>query len=255
MKAVRSAPYAMSDAEWQTRCDLAACYRLVAMMGWDDLLATHISARLPDEDGRELFLLNPYGWLFEEITASSLVKIDAAGEIVGDSVHKVNRAGFVIHSAVHMARADAGCVMHLHTLDGVAVSGVEGGLLPLNQTAMLINAQVAFHEFEGVAVDTDERQRLARDLGTKDLMLLRNHGTLAVGRDIADCFNKMYFFERSCSVQVRTCGMNLPLHPAPPAAIAKANTFMEVSSPDYAAKYLWPAMLRRLDRQLPGYDS
>lgn len=244
----------MSDAEAQMRRDLAACYRLVALYGWDDMLATHISARLPDEDGKECFLLNPVGLMFEEITASSLVKVNMDGEIISDTPYKVNRAGFVIHSAVHAARHDAGCVIHLHSLDGVAVSAMEDGILPLNQSAITIAPHVAFHEYEGVATNEDERARLAADLGNKPLMLLRNHGTLAVGPSVAGAFVLMYLLETCCTIQVRALGMGQKLHAADPKVIAEMGKMMDnFEFAKYAEGLAWPALLRKLDRENPGY--
>lgn len=245
---------AMSPEEARLRRDLAACYRLVAYYGWDDMIGTHISARLPDENGKECFLINPFGMMFDEITASSLIKVDVEGEVLQDSPYMVNRAGFVIHSAVHMARPDAGCVMHLHSRDGVAVSTLQEGLLPLNQGAMFLANHIAFHEYEGVALDEGERQRLAADLGNKPLMLLRNHGTLAVGKTVPATFVLMYGLEMSCTVQVRTLGMGRPLHAADPKVIAKGTAMMDAGMIDsYADSLAWPALLRKLDRELPGY--
>lgn len=192
----------LTDAERAVRVDLAACYRLVALYGWDDLIFTNISARVPGPEHH--FLINPYGMMFEEITASSLVKIGLDGKPVGASPYPVNPAGFTIHSAVHEAREDAGCVMHLHTPDGTAVSSSRERLLPLNQTAQLVIPDLAYHDYEGVALDHDERPRLQRDLGTKNTMLLHNHGTLTVGRTCADAFLRMYYLERACTMQVRT---------------------------------------------------
>ena len=171
----------VSEEEWQLRVDLAATYRLVAMHGWDDMIFTHISVRVPGPVHH--FLINPYGMLFEEITASSLVKIDLAGNIVMDSPYFVNPAGFTIHSAIHSAREDAQCVLHLHTDDGVAVSAQKDGLQPITQQSMLLASQLAYHDYEGVALDLDERERLIQDIGDKKLMVLRNHGTLAVGEN------------------------------------------------------------------------
>lgn len=242
----------ISAAEQEMRRDLAACYRLVALFGWDDLVATHISARLPDEDA---FLLNPFGMLFEEVTASSLVKIDANGQILDPSPYEVNKAGFVIHSAIHQARHDAACVIHLHTRTGVAVSALEEGLLPLNQTAMLISNDIAFHEYEGVATNLGERERLARDLGDKNLMLLRNHGTLALGATIADAFTSIYFLEWACAVQVNTLGMGRPLHAADPDVIASVASGRQMGPTAFARDLVWPAMLRKVDRLSPGYDQ
>src|SRR5271166_6569319 len=192
----------MSDAEWQLRINLAATYRLVALYGWDDLIFTHISARIPGPEHQ--FLINPYGMMFEEITASSLVKVGMDGNPIGHSAYSVNPAGFTIHSAVHEVREDAGCVMHLHTPDGTAVATSKEGLLPLNQTAQPVLPDLAYHDYEGVALDHDERPRLQKDLGTKNIMLLRNHGTLTAGKTCAEAFLRMYFLERACTMQVRT---------------------------------------------------
>ena len=201
MNAIPSLKNSVSDAEWQARLDLAATYRLVALYGWDELIFTHISARVPGPEHH--FLVNPYGMLFEEITASTLVKVDMDGAVVGASEFPVNPAAFTIHSAVHMSRADAGCVIHLHTLDGVAVSAQEQGLLPLDQHAMLLLGDLAYHDYEGVALDLDERERLIADLGERNVMILRNHGTLTVGKTCADAFMRMFFLERACAIQTR----------------------------------------------------
>jgi ribulose-5-phosphate 4-epimerase/fuculose-1-phosphate aldolase len=184
----------VSDEEWAIRVDLAAAYRMVAYYGWDDLIFTHLSARIPGPEHH--FLLNPYQLMFEEVTASSLVKVDVSGNPVEPTPFITNPAGFTIHSAIHMAREDAQAVMHLHTPAGQAVSAHSEGLLPLTQTAMLVRQDVAFHDYEGVAVDLDERERLVANLGTKGAMLLRNHGTLAVGKNVGECFVKLYFLER-----------------------------------------------------------
>jgi len=241
----------MTDAEWQVRVDLAACYRLVALNGWDDFIATHISARVPGT--HDTFLINRLGLTFEEITASNLVRIDADGRVTDGSDAPVNPAGFTIHSAVHQAREDAGCVIHLHTLDGMAVSALEEGLLPLNQTAMLAGADISFHDYEGVALDLDERGRLQRDLGSHNMMVLRNHGTLALGASVAEAFIRIYTLERACTVQVRTLGMNRPLHDADPEVIARTGE-MGRDAARYAA-IAWPAALRRAQRLSPGFDT
>src|SRR6201992_4016953 len=199
---LKEVPSGMSAAEWEQRINLAACYRLVAHYGWDDLVDTHISARVPGPEHH--FLINPYGLLFDEITASSLVKVDLDGNQLTKSEYSINPAGFTIHSAVHEVREDAGCVMHLHTPDGTAVSTSKEGLLPLNQTAQLVLPDLAYHDYEGVALDLDERPRLQRDLGPKNIMLLHNHGTLTVGRTCGEAFSRMYFLERACTMQVRT---------------------------------------------------
>lgn len=240
--------------EMQIRRDLAAAYRLVAHFGWDDLIATHISARLPVPG--EVFLINPFGMMFDEVTASSLVKINAEGEKLQPSKYDANRAGFVIHSAVHQARPDAGCVMHLHTRDGVAVSALKEGLLPLNQTALTVYDDLTFHDYEGVALDLDERARLQNDLGSKNLMLLRNHGTLAVGRTIAEAFTRMYLLEWACTVQVRTLGMRGDLQLPSDASIAKvaAQTNPETMN-KFSNDLVWPALLRKLDRIDSSYKD
>lgn len=244
----------IDQKERKMRRDLAAAYRLVAHFGWDDLLATHLSARVP---GKDCFLINPFGLMFEEVTASSLVKIDHNGEVLQDTPFTVNKAGFVIHSAVHAARPDANCVIHLHTRDGVAVSATAAGLLPLNQTAIIAGASIARHEFEGVAVNDAERERLAFDLGDCDMMLLSNHGTLTVGASVAEAFLNMYFLEWACSVQVRTLSMGLPLQSACPDVIERTQAEFGISRSPFATRYavdlVWPALLRKLDRVNPGY--
>jgi ribulose-5-phosphate 4-epimerase/fuculose-1-phosphate aldolase len=191
-------------AEWQRRVDLAACYRLVAMFGWDDLIFTHISARVPGPEHH--FLINPYGMMFSEITASSLVKVDLHGRKVLDSPYDINPAGFVIHSAVHEARDDASCVLHVHSVNGVAISAQEDGVLPLSQHSIFVLSSLAYHDYEGVALEDDEKPRLVRDLGDKRFLMLRNHGLLTVGRSVAEAFVAMYFFETSCMIQVRAQG-------------------------------------------------
>ncbi len=238
-----------NDAEWNVRVDLAACYRLVALYGWDDLIFTHISARLPGPE--HLFLINPYGMMFEEITASSLVKIGLDGRPIGKSAFPVNPAGFTIHSAVHETREDAGCVIHLHTPDGTAVSTSKERLLPLNQTAQLLLPDLAYHDYEGVALDHDERPRLQKDLGNKNLMLLHNHGTLTVGRTCAEAFLRMYFLERACTMQVRTrmLGDRSMDYPADEAVIDKnAELARSGGFSKLAEALVWPALLRKLDR-------
>jgi ribulose-5-phosphate 4-epimerase/fuculose-1-phosphate aldolase len=237
--------------EAAVRIDLAAAYRLVALFGWDDLVFTHISARVPGPEHH--FLINPYGWMFEEITASSLVKVDLQGNVVGESREMVNPAGFTIHSAIHDARKDAGCVMHLHTVAGTAVSSQEAGLLPLNQTAMLLNGRVAYHDFEGVALNHDERPRLVADLGDKTAMILRNHGTLVTGRSVAEAFTTMYFLERSCEMQVAAQAggpLRIP-HDDVQDVVEQQSHGLSV----VADKLVWPGLLRRLDRQNPGYAA
>src|SRR6266481_9897160 len=207
----------VSEPEWQTRVDLAAAYRLVALYGWDDLIFTHISARVPGADHH--FLLNPYGMMFDEVTASSLVKVDLAGNKVTDSPYFVNPAGFTIHRAVHAARADALCVMHLHTDYGIAVSAQKDGLLPLSQQAMLVLSSLAYHDYEGVALNDDEKPRLVADLGDKTSMILRNHGLLTVGRTAAEAFLAMFLLERACKIQILAQSGNGALVPIPDSII------------------------------------
>jgi ribulose-5-phosphate 4-epimerase/fuculose-1-phosphate aldolase len=241
----------VSAEEWQLRIDLAATYRLVAQHGWDDMIFTHISARVPGPEHH--FLINPYGLLFDEITASSLVKIDLNGEKVQETPYPVNPAGFTIHSALHMNRDDAHCIIHLHSTDGVAVSAQADGLLPLDQHAMLINADLAYHDYEGVALDLDERDRLVKDVGDKNLMLLRNHGTLAIGKSCADAFLRMYYLERSCSMQVRALAggvkLNWPNQGVPEKTAGQGKGGFDGPIGQLA----WPALLRKLDRTDPGY--
>ncbi|GAB5544409.1 MAG: class II aldolase/adducin family protein [Sandaracinaceae bacterium] len=236
------------------RVDLAAAYRLVAHYGWDDLIFTHLSARAPGPEHH--FFINPYGMLFEEITASSLVKVDLAGDKVEDSPWPVNPAGFTIHSAVHEAREDAACVMHLHTVDGVAVSVMDCGLLPQTQTAMVVHADLAYHEYEGIALDHAERPRLAQDLGDKGCMMLWNHGTLTLGRSVAEAFFRMYALERACSTQVRFMA-GPGIHEAPEGIAAKVAA--QVAVPEFGRVVIdelaWPALKRMLDRRDPSYKD
>jgi ribulose-5-phosphate 4-epimerase/fuculose-1-phosphate aldolase len=246
----------MSEAERRIRRDLAACYRLVAMNGWDDLLATHISARLPDAEGH-VFLINPIGLMFDEMTASSLVKVNLEGDILQDTPHSINRAGFVIHSAVHGARPDAQCVIHLHTTAGVAVSALEEGLLPLNQTAMIVAPHIAFHAYEGVATSEAERARIVADLGDRRLMLLRNHGTLSVADSIAEAFMQIAMLEWACAAQVQTLSMGRPLHDADEAVIRSTGQLLDnvADSSKFANALLWPALLRKITRINPGFED
>jgi len=241
----------VSAEEWKLRVDLAATYRLVALHGWDDMIFTHISARVPGPEHH--FLINPYGLLFDEITASSLVKIDLDGQKVGESPYPVNPAGFTIHSALHMNRDDAHCIIHLHSTDGVAVSAQADGLLPLDQHAMLITGDIAYHDYEGVALDLDERERLVKDVGNKHMMLLRNHGTLAIGKSCADAFLRMYYLERSCSMQVRALAggvkLNWPNQGVPEKTADQGSAAFE----GLIGGLAWPALLRKLDRVDPSY--
>lgn len=242
----------LPEAEARVRVDLAAAYRLVALFGWDDLIFTHLSARVPDT---EHFLINPYGQMFEEITASSLVKIDADGNKVEDSPHEVSRPGFVIHSAVHQGRPDAHAVMHVHTNDGLAVSAQKGGLRPLTQTAMVALGQgVAYHDYEGLAVDLGERERLVGDLGSANLLILRNHGTLSVGESVAQAFVRLYFLERACTAQVGALSAGGgELNEAPAAAIERTAAGARAGLGQVGEQLVWPALRRKLDRLDSGY--
>jgi ribulose-5-phosphate 4-epimerase/fuculose-1-phosphate aldolase len=241
----------VSDEEWQARVDLAALYRLVALNGWDDLVYTHISARIPGPEHH--FLINPYGLYFDEITASSLIKIDVEGQILQETEHFINPAGFTIHSAVHTSREDAHYVMHLHTDQGVAVSAQKEGLLPLSQHALIILPNVAYHDYEGIALNHDERSRLVADLGEKNAMILRNHGTLAVGKTAADCWIHMYYLEKSCLQQVQAqSGGRDGLLLAPESAQAEVKNQIRMG---IGGGLAWPGALRRLDRLSPGYDA
>ena len=241
----------VSEQEWQVRQDLAAAYRLVAHYGWDDMVFTHLSARVPGPD--EHFLLNPFGYLFSEVSASNLVKVDVDGNIVLDNGHQVNAAGFTIHSAVHMSRTDAHAVMHLHTDSGVAVSSTKNGFLPLNQHAMFVYHDVTYHDWEGVALNLDERQRLVADLGNHHLMILRNHGTLALGGSVASCFMRMYYLERACKIQVSACAQG-ELHLPPEAAVQMMQeTFNKPESWEGISVSAWVALRRLADRLDPSY--
>jgi ribulose-5-phosphate 4-epimerase/fuculose-1-phosphate aldolase len=237
--------------EAEARRDLAAVYRLVALNGWDDLIFTHISARVPGPEHH--FLINPFGLRFEEITASSLVKIDLEGNPVEPTEHIVNPAGFVIHSALHMAREDAQCVIHLHTNDGVAVAAQEGGLLPLTQHAMMVEGEVAYHDYEGIAFDLDERERLVTDMGAKHLLLLRNHGTLSIGVSCAAAWLAIYFLERACTMQIRAqssgAKLVMPRQGVPEKVTEQSLSLFQGS----AGAFTWPAELRKLDRIDPSY--
>ncbi|MGQ0503618.1 MAG: class II aldolase/adducin family protein [Panacagrimonas sp.] len=241
----------VSAEEWALRVDLAAAYRLVALFGWDDLVFTHISARLPGPDHH--FLINPYGWMFEEITASSLVKIDLHGNKVMDAPGVVNPAGFIIHSAIHEAREDVVCVMHTHSVNGVAVSAQKDGLLPLSQTAIIAGASLAYHDYEGIALREDEKPRLVADLGSHMTMMLRNHGLLTLGRNCADAFIRMYFLEAACMIQVRAQAGGGALHPVPQAVLDTIQEQIDMATQGKFGLLAWPALLRKLDRRNPGY--
>lgn len=241
----------VSDDEWQVRVDLAACYRLIAMYGWDDLVFTHVSARVPGPD--EHFLINAYGLLFEEMTASSLVKVDLNGDKVFDSPHMVNPAGFLIHSAVHEARHDAGCVLHTHTKAGVAVSTQKDGLLPISQTSLFPYATLAYHDYEGIALNDDERPRLVADLGGNNALMLRNHGLLTTGATIADAFLLMYVFETACQIQVMAQSSGDQLVQVPQPIVDGIQAQAEEVTKGLGGQLIWPGLLRKLDRIDPSF--
>lgn len=242
-----------SPQEWAARIDLAAAYRLVALFGWDDLVFTHLSCRVPDEPGH--FLINPYGYLFDEITASSLVKVDYLGRKVADSPHNVNPAGFSIHGAVHSARPDAHCVMHTHTINGCAVAAQAGGLQPLSQQSLFVLSSLAYHDYEGVALNDDERPRLVEHLGNKNFLLLRNHGLLTVGDSVADAFLAMYIFEAACAIQLRATAGGGAVQPIPPTILAGIAAQAQQVTRGLGGGLTWPGLLRRLDRIDPGFRS
>ena len=241
----------VTEAEWKARVDLAAAYRLVALHGWDDLIFTHISARVPGADHH--FLLNPYGMMFEEVTASSLVKIDLKGNKVMDSPQFINPAGFTIHSAVHEAREDALCVMHLHTRNGIAVSAQKDGLLPLSQQAMFALGSLAYHDYEGLALDETEKPRLVADFGEKKFLILRNHGLLTVGRTVAEAFLGMFQLERACEIQILAQSGGGDLTPIPNEIIGRVASQMDAVTVGMGAMLTWPGLLRKLDRIDSGY--
>ena len=239
----------VSKEEWETRQDLAAFYRTIPYFGWDDLIFTHISAKVPGADDE--FLINPYGFLFDEITASNLVKVNLKGKILSDTNNFINPAGFTIHSAIHESREDAHCIVHLHSNDGVAVASLKDGLLPLSQTGMLVRSQIAYHDYEGVALFEEEKERLVKDLGEARLMILRNHGTLALGNNVAEAFTNIYFLEKACSYQVRALSGNLELNY--PSEESIETTRQQGEGREMAAALLWPAVKRKMERLDPSF--
>ena len=237
----------VSPEEWQARVDLAAAYRLVAEYGWDDLVFTHISARVPGPEHH--FLINPYGMMFEEITASSLVKVDLEGRIVMDSDYHINPAGFTIHSAVHAAREDALCVMHLHTDCGIAVSVQEQGLLPISQQSLFVLASLGYHDYEGLALNDEEKPRLVADLGNKTFLILRNHGLLTVGQTVADAFLSMFLLERACRIQILAQSGGGKLVPINERVFAQIPAQEQVVTQGGGGRLVWPGLLRKLHRK------
>ena len=249
--AVRTVRERVSEAEWRQRVDLAACYRLVALYGMDDLIFTHISARVPGPEHH--FLINPYGLTFDEMTASSMLKVDLDGNKVMQSEHEINPAGFTIHSAVHAAREDAQCVLHVHSRNGIAVSAQRDGVLPISQHSIFVLASLAYHDYEGVALDDDEKPRLVRDLGDKRFLMLRNHGLLTVGRTVAEAFVAMYMFETSCTIQVRAQAGGGEVTAIGGAIVDGAQAQWNQVTRGTGGGLAWPALVRRLDRVNPGY--
>jgi len=249
---IPSVQHLVSPEEWQLRVDLAACYRLVALHGWSDLVFTHISARIPGPEHH--FLINPYGLMFDEITASSLVKVDQDCNKLIDSAFPVNPAGFVIHSAVHAARDDAQCVIHTHTRAGVAVSAQKCGVLPISQQSTFVLASLAYHDYEGVAFRDEEKPRLQDDLGRANFLMLRNHGLLTCGGSIADAFLAMYIFESTCQIQLaaQAGGELVHVHPQIVQGVAEA---MRVQTSGLGGAFAWPALIRKLDKLDPSYRT
>lgn len=248
-----ASPARFEAAEWDIRCDLAAAYRLIARFGMDDLIFTHLSMRLPGEGDR--FLINPYGWMFDEITASSLVEVDAEGLPAKGADATVNPAGFVIHSAIHRARHDAHCVMHTHTLAGMTVAALDGGLLPVNQMSMeFYGDRVAYHPYEGIADDLSERERLVADLGCRNAMILANHGLMTVGRTVAEAFYYMYYLEQACRIQVAAMSTGAKLS-LPPSDVCEHTAGQFNRGSPTKGQRPWAALRRKLDRECPDYAS
>jgi ribulose-5-phosphate 4-epimerase/fuculose-1-phosphate aldolase len=240
----------VSAEEWAVRVDLAACYRLVAHFGWDDLVFTHISARVP---GTHDFLINPYGLMFDEVTASNLVRVDLHGKKTLDSPYEINPAGYTIHSAIHEVREDAGCVLHLHTVAGVAVSCQKDGLLRISQQASVVLQGLAYHDYEGIALNPDEKARLQRDLGQNDHLILRNHGLLTVGRRVADAFLSMYNFQRACEIQVLAQGNGAELVMITDEVMQTVPGYVKAVTRGAGRGLTWPALLRKMDRVDSSY--
>ena len=243
----------VSPEEWQLRVDLAACYRLVAAYGWSDLVFTHVSAQVAGPEHH--FLINPYGLMFDEITASSLIKIDQHANKISESTFPVNPAGFVIHSCIHEVREDAGCVLHTHTRAGVGVSAQKAGLLPLSQQASLVLPSLAYHDYEGVALFEGEKPRLQVDLGHANFLMLRNHGLLVVGKTIQDAFLSMYTFENACRIQIDAMAGASELNFVLPSVITVNAGIMKVATAGQGAALAWPALLRKLDRMDESYKT
>jgi ribulose-5-phosphate 4-epimerase/fuculose-1-phosphate aldolase len=247
-----SVRHLVDDVEWQTRVDLAAAYRLVAMFGWDDLIFTHLTAKIP---GTEHFLINPYGVMFDEVTASSLIKIDLQGQKVMASDYEIIPAGFLIHSTVHHARPDAKFVMHVHSINGIAVSAQEGGLLPISQQSFFVLGSLGYHNYEGIALKDAERSTLARDLGDNQYLMLRNHGLLTTGRSAADAFLAMHKFESACMIQVRAQAGGGNLVPIGDSLLAQAAEQIAAGRRGRGPEIVWEPLLRKVERVSPGFDQ
>src|SRR5271163_1936277 len=243
----------VTPEEWEQRVALAAVYRLVAHFRWDDLIFTHLSARVPGLEHH--FLINPYGLTFDEVTASSLVKVDLDGDKVLDSPYEINPAGFTIHSAIHAAREDAQCVLHVHSLNGAAVSAQKCGLLPISQQSIFVLSSLAYHDYEGVALREDEGPRLVRDLGGKNFFMLRNHGLITIANNVPDAFLLLYIFEAACMIQVRAQAGGGELVPVDPQIVATGQQQAETVTHGAGGALVWPALLRKLDRIDPSYRS
>jgi ribulose-5-phosphate 4-epimerase/fuculose-1-phosphate aldolase len=252
-RAAASIKEKVSPEEWQMRVELAAAYRLVAHFGWDDLIFTHISARVPG--AAHHFLINPYGFLFDEITASSLVKIDIDGNVVSETEHFINPAGFTIHSAVHAARADAVCVMHTHSRYGTAVSAQKDGLLPLSQQSLFPLSGLSYHNYEGIALNEEEKPRLVADLGANNFMILRNHGLLTVGKSVADAFLYMYVLEAACRIQILAQSGGKELVQTAPPILQGIRAQVEAVTKGMGANLVFPALLRKLDKLDASYKK
>ncbi len=242
----------VSPEEWQTRVDLAACYRAVAMYGWDDLIFTHISARLSGPEHH--FLINPYGMMFEEVTASSLVKVDLNGRKVLESDYDINPAGFTIHSAIHEARSDANCVVHLHTTEGVALSTLEEGLQPYSQQSLFPLSSLSYHAYEGVALNPEEKARLVRDLGNTQFMILRNHGLLTCADSIPNAFLFMFILQRACEIQLKAQATGQKLIPIHSSILKGISTQVDAVTKQAGGELAWPGIKRRVSRHFPGFE-
>ncbi|MGH8179338.1 MAG: class II aldolase/adducin family protein [Steroidobacter sp.] len=254
MRAVDSVPQnvrnQVSAEEWATRVDLAACYRMVAHLGWDDLIFTHISARVP---GTHDFLINPYGLMFDEVTASNLVRVDLHGSKTLETPYDINPAGYTIHSAIHEGREDAGCVLHLHTIEGIAVSCQKEGVLPISQQASIVIQSLAYHAYEGIALNPEEKARLQQHLGEARHLMLRNHGLLTIGRTVPDAFLAMFTFQRACEIQVLAQGYGAELVQIPQSVLDTVPGYVKAVTRGAGSALTWPALLRKMDRVDPSY--